>query len=70
MLPYASLVERESNVVVIKQVPQQPGIPITMGVLLTLCCVSVSLRFWTRIQLQILSWDDYAMAVALVSVCT
>jgi len=68
MPPHASLFERDDPEIAIKQVPQEPGVPIMMAVLLFLACTAVSLRFYTRIQLHNLSWDDYAMLCALVRI--
>ena len=68
MPPHASLFERDDPEIAIKQVPQEPGVPIMMAVLLFLACTAVSLRFYTRFQLRNLSWDDYAMLCALVRI--
>jgi hypothetical protein len=68
MSPQASLFARDGHEIVIKQVPLEPGVPIIMAVLLFLACTVVSLRFYTRIQLQNISWDDYAMLCALVRI--
>jgi hypothetical protein len=68
MRPHASLFGRDSHEIPIKLVPQEPGVPIMMAVLLFLATTAVSLRFYTRIQLQNISWDDYAMLCALVRI--